>query len=356
MNILVRIPNWLGDCIMTLPALRHLCEALPDANIHLAGRRQFRELFSCQPGVAGFVEAPSSGLGKWIKSMFGARRRFREAGLPERFDMGLQFTSTPATAVWMRRTGAVIRVGYDKNGLRHFLTHPLPCGRTEMSWHYIRYCIWLAKFAESVLTGAEPAAIQQTDSPEGGQIPSLAVSETAKAESRALLEEFGVAGDYAVIAPASTSAAKDWPSAYYRELAAWLNRVPGLPVLVTGGAGQIDACAEIAREQQAVWSVAGKTSLTSFTGLLAGAALFVGGDSGGTHVAAALGRPTLAIFGITNPTRNCPTGLRVRMIGAGSDTNVKLSVPAVGEASRLALAGITPDMVKEKVREILAAS
>lgn len=353
LNILVRMPNWLGDCIMALPAMRHLIDALPDAKIYLAGRRQFRDLFTCQPGVAGFVEAPGHGVDKLIKSMFQINRQFREAGLPERFDLGLLFTNSLWTAIWLLGTGAAARVGYNRNWRRFLLTHPVPCGGVESSWHFIRYYMWLAKFAESVLAEADPKSIRQVDSVESLLIPSLAVSEATRAESAALLKEFGIVGQYAVIAPASAyGAVKDWPPEHYRELVGWLNCERGLPVLVSGGAGQADVCTDIARDQQAAWSIAGRTNLTSFAALIAGATLFAGGDSGGAHVAAALGTPTLVIFGITNPTRTSPTGLRVRMIGAGKDTDVKLSTSEAREAARLALAGITPDMVKEKVREL----
>jgi ADP-heptose:LPS heptosyltransferase len=130
-----------------------------------------------------------------------------------------------------------------------------------------------------------------------------------------------------------------------------LNKEFSLPVVVTGAGGQKAVCDAIAADQANAVSVAGGTDMAEFAGLLAESAAFVGGDSGGAHVAGALGVPTVVIFGITNPTRTRPQGERVAMVGAGEEKDVKLSTPEAREAARAALAAIPPDRVLEAVRE-----
>ena len=348
------MPNWLGDCVMAMPALRHLSEWLPNAKIYLAGRTQFRDLFAAQPGIAGFAEAPSSGLGKLIKGMAGARRFAREAGLPERFDLGLLFTNSLSTAAWMWRLGPKIRIGYDTDCRRLFLTNPAPCGGVEKSWHFVRYYMWLIKFAESLLGETGDVAGKHLESLEEYMTPQLSVGEEAREKARALLADRGIIGRYAVIAPASAyGAVKDWPPEHYRRLVEMLNGELSLPVVVTGAAGQAAVCQSIAEGRKRAINLAGQTSMREFAGLLAEADLFVGGDSGGAHVAGALGIPTVVIFGITNPTRTRPAGRLVTSLGEGEEHDVKLSTPEAREAAAKALAAIAPEAVLAAARETL---
>ena len=146
-DILVRMPNWLGDCVMAMPALRYLVETLPEAKLHLAARQAFRNLLAAQPGVSGFVEAPESGLGKLIKGMCVAKEALQGAGLTNGADIGVLFTNSLSTAAWMWRTGAAVRVGYHLDARSLFLSHPVSCGERERSWHFTRYYLRLAQAA-----------------------------------------------------------------------------------------------------------------------------------------------------------------------------------------------------------------
>lgn len=347
------MPNWLGDCVMAMPALRHLAESIPEARIFLAGREPFRRLFSDQAGVSGFVQAPSSGFGQLMKGMSDTKRYVADAGLPA-IDLGLLFTNSLSTAAWMWRTGATHRVGYDLDCRRFFLTHPVPCGGLETSWHFVRYYLWLATFSESILRESETVRPRQVEPLADYMLPALSVGEESRESAASLLRECGVEGPYAVIAPASAyGPVKDWPPEHYRELVKILNHDFKLPVAVTGGGGQADVCRAIAADQKAAVNLAGRTSLDQFAGLLAGADLFVGGDSGGAHVAGALCVPTVVIFGITNPTRTRPGGTRVRHIGEGESRDVKLSTPSAREKAREALAAIAPDRVAAEAGEAM---
>lgn len=355
LNILIRMPNWLGDCIMALPALHHLGEALPAANIYLAGRAPFRELFLAQRGVAGFVEAPGSGFANLVGGLTATKSAVTQGGVPGPIDVGILFTNSLSTAAWMWRTGAAIRIGYNLDCRRVFLSHPVPCGGVEKAWHFIRYYIWLAKFAESTVSESKDVSRRETRPLGEYFLPELSVGEKGRAQAASLLAGSGFSGRYAVIAPASAyGEVKDWPAAHYRRLVEDLNRRLSLPVVITGGAGQQGVCEAIASGQDAAINLAGKTDLDAFAGLLAGAALFVGGDSGGAHVAAALGVPTLVIFGITNPSRTRPSGKKVREIGRGEDHDVKLSTLEAREAAKSALSAIQPETVLETAIELMA--
>ncbi len=356
LTILVRMPNWLGDCVMAMPALRHICETLPQAKIYLSGRRQFGGLFMSQPGVSGFVEAPGSGLGNLVKGLAGAKRRVRGAGVPMPVDFGLLFTNSLSTALWMWRSGAQRRVGYSLDSRRLFLTDPVPCGGVEKSRHFINYYLWLAQTLESALSEGGETPCRQVAPLADYHYPSICVSDAGRNEAARIAHSLGCAGRYAVIAPASAyGPVKDWPVENYRALVKTLNHEFGLSVLVTGAAAQKDVCQAIADDQKAAYNTAGLTSLDGFLGMLADARAFIGGDSGGAHVAAALSIPTIVIFGITNPSRTRPTGRRVASLGEGAEKDIKLNTPRARAAAKHALASIRPEQVAKKLAALFAA-
>lgn len=356
-NLLVRMPNWLGDCVMALPTVRHLSEALPKARIFLAGRTGFRNFFLAQPGVDGFVPAPDRGLGNLMKGMSATRRFVRDGGIPGGVDVGVLLTNSLSTAAWMWRMGARVRVGYNRDCRRMFLTHPVPCGGVESSWHFIRYYLWLGKFAETVIFDSETASRRFTEPLTDYMTPSLKVDGAARQQAASLLTQLGVGEPYAVLAPASAyGPVKDWPVDHYRELARRLCREKGLSVVVTGAKKQAAACAAVAEGLHGVVNVAGQTSLDAFAGLLAGASLFVGGDSGGAHVAGALGVPTVVIFGITNPGRTRASGRAVVSVGDGEAKDVRLSTSEARAAAQAALEAIVPGRVLAAVEEAMRRS
>ncbi|MDR2391356.1 MAG: glycosyltransferase family 9 protein [Planctomycetota bacterium] len=347
--LLLRMPNWLGDCVMALPALRHLSEALPGTRIFLAGRGRFRDLLAGQPGVAGYIVTPEKGAANLFRSLSGVGKKSTDSTLPRKIDIGLLFTNSFSTAMWVWRIGAKTRIGYRRDCRGLFLTHPIPCGGIEKSWHSVRYYLWLARFAETMIGKSGRAPRREVESTADYLLPRLSVEETDRSAAAETLRQAGTEGRYAVIAPASAyGKVKDWPPEHYRRLVRSLNLDFGLPVVVTGGAEHAAVCAEIAAGQKAVLNLAGKTTLPAFAGVLAGAELFVGGDSGGAHLAAALDVPTIVIFGITNPDRTRQTGARVRIFG-GENRDLDLKTMESREKAARALAAILPESILEAV-------
>lgn len=349
-TVLIRMPNWLGDCVMAMPAVRHLADALPKSRIFLSGREQFRDLFLAQERVAGFVPAPRGGLGGFAESLAGAGEWVSEAG---GVDLGVLFTNSFSTALWLWRTGAKIRLGYNRDCRRLFLTHPVPYGGMEAKWHYVQYCMWLAKCAEAAAFETEKVSRRHLQTQAEYMAPSVRVADAARSGAASLLAESGVTGGYAVIAPASAyGEVKDWPASHWRRLVEMINSDLGLPVVVTGGAGQSGVCGEIADGQKSAVNLAGKTGLDTFAGLLAGAGAFVGGDSGGAHLAAALGVPTVVIFGVTDPSRTSQGGRAVKILGGLPDGGLKLSTDEARRKAKAALAAITPEEVLASIKTL----
>jgi Glycosyltransferase family 9 (heptosyltransferase) len=143
--------------------------------------------------------------------------------------------------------------------------------------------------------------------------------------------------DFIAIHPGSGSPSKNWPASHFAEL---LDGWPGHPFLLIEGPADA-AAAEVLRSRPGA-VVAHDIGVRVLGALLARAGLFVGNDSGVTHLAAAFGAPTLALFGPTDPGLWSPLGPRVRVVRAPDERLDHLRVDAVREAAQALLANFTP--------------
>jgi ADP-heptose:LPS heptosyltransferase len=134
------------------------------------------------------------------------------------------------------------------------------------------------------------------------------------------------------IAPGANWSGKIWPEAKFRELIDTLAaKVDAL--LLLGGQGDAAVCASLARTSRLpVLNLAGKTTLLQAAALLSRAMLFIGNDSGLGHLCAAVGRPTLTLFGPGDPDRYHPWGRQSHWLVA-ADGNIA-SLPPTAVANR----------------------
>jgi heptosyltransferase-2 len=347
------MPNWLGDAVMALPALRYIRESLPRAGLHLAARPGLFDLLGTQPGVDGVIVSPPSAKPALIRCLVGGRRALPEEWAGIAPALGVLFPNSLQSAVWLWRLGARRRVGYALDCRRLFLTDPLVRdGRVEML-HFTRYYLEVAQKAVGIAAAfsdfAPPPILDRSF-----LLPRLGAPESGVEEARRLYAEGGGEGGYAVLAPMSAyGPVKDWPKEHYRQLAKALIDIFGLTPVVTGSAGQRDGCAAVLAGLPGGVNLAGRTSLPGFVGLIAGSRLFVGGDSGGAHVAAALCVPTLVIFGVTNPARTKALGPRVRMLGRGEAGAPDLSQAGIRARAEKALRDIAPAEAVAAIGDLL---
>src|SRR6266851_1181113 len=139
---------------------------------------------------------------------------------------------------------------------------------------------------------------------------SLEVSDVRKDEARALLQRHGVHEDRPVIAlcPGSiNSRAKRWPAENYAVLADRCVDTLGAQILLIGSKEELDVSRQVAdRMHNKPIMLTGKTDIAEVVAVLSVADLLITNDTGPAHIAAALGRPTLVIFGPTNPLTTRP--------------------------------------------------
>ena len=293
-SLLVRATNWLGDAVMTTPALAGVREAFPDARIVLLARPLVAELFRHHPDVDEVMvyELPGRHEG-----LFG---RLRLAGelRRRRFDGALLLQNAFDAALIAFLGRVPERAGYPTDGRRILLTLPVPLTPGILERHEVEY--YLCLLDGLGIPRPVPASLK------------LAVTGEEKEAMTARLALLGIERGAPVVAinPGATyGSAKRWYPERFAAVADHLIEDAGAQGLLFGSAGDRESTAEVGKNaRHPLIDIAGKTNLKEAIALIARCRIFVSNDSGLMHVAGALGIPTIAIFGSTNPVTTSPVG------------------------------------------------
>jgi heptosyltransferase-2 len=293
-RVVVRGTNWVGDSVMTLPALRALRRVLPEAKITLVVRPSAKGIFK----DLRFIDQLLIYDRRTAFSIIPQIREWRQ----QQFDLAVLFQNAFEAALIPFLAGVPLRLGYATEARRPLLTHPLALPEWRSSRHEVFYYLYLIAALEQLLLGTSEICEAVPDA-------SLQISDARKAEAENLLRAYGVREGEPVVAlcPGSiNSRAKRWPAEAYAALADRLMDSQR-QVLLIGSADEADVTREVtSRMQQRPIVLTGKTSLDQITAVLSLVDLVVTNDTGPAHIAAALGRPTLVIFGPTNPLTTRP--------------------------------------------------
>ncbi len=299
MKILVRTPNWLGDAVMALPALRALRNKHMDAEITLLARGWVADLYRRETCADRVMVYPGGGLRGWAERIRLARR-LRRGG----WDWALIFPNSweSALAPWTARIPR--RTGYDRGGRGPLLTNPIPPPRSgEIPPHESFYYLELLR---------RSGVIERL--PESSPILLSGIA-PARSRGAELLASLGLDGPVIGLSPgAQNSRAKQWPAERFIQAAALLAGELGAAVAVFGSASERPlgrhVAAELRRRGVNAINLAGETTLEEFIALAAACRLFLSNDSGSMHVASSLAVPTVAVFGPTEWFATAPAGPR----------------------------------------------
>jgi len=292
-TLVVRAPNWLGDTVMAQPALAGLREAMPEATITVIGR--WAGLLRGQGLADALLSYPAS----------PARRRFARALADARPDLAVVLPNSFEAARAARQWGARRRVGFDTDARGFYLTDRVPL--PEPRRHQVdEYRLLIEALGVTTSTGE----------------PRLRVPDDAAAEAEvdALLGE-GVPrgrGPIGLHLGAAAGPAKRWSPGGWAALADRLSGL-GLPVLLLGGPDDAEA-AEAVRGLVATppHSLVGRDRPALLPHLVSRLRGLVGADTGVAHLAAALGVPTVTLFGPTDPRLTAPRSARARIVAPGA--------------------------------------
>lgn len=279
-NILIRLPNWLGDLLMARPLLHAVRAAHPEARIAAIGTQASRLLERERVWDAWEPWPPEEGRGRGPQQ-----------------DVALVLPPSFSSA-WKLPRGIPQRIGFASEGRSWLLTHALkrPArGEMHLSREYLR-C-------------GEPLGARAIP------LPALAPVADELREAEARKRRMGLDGPHVVVAPgAAYGPAKRWPAERYVELGRRLVK-RGLAVLACGAGEDRPLAEQIAGAiGERARSLAGDTSLAEQLALCATARATVSNDSGLAHLAAATGNRTVVIFGSTSSAWTAPLGERVTVI------------------------------------------
>ena len=309
-NILVRGVNWLGDAIMTTPALIRLRQARPGARITLLTPAKLAELWTGHPAVDAVLQFENG------ESVFHIGRKIRR----HHFDLAIVLPNSPRSAMEAFLGRVPRRLGFRRPWRTWSLTDPCndrtktatirkrsvpeiktlvktqpQKSRTEYptSGHQILDYLFLMQHL-----GADPTPIP----------PALTIDPN---EVRAIRERFGTIESvklFGLNPGAEYGPAKRWPVDRFVETAHRLLKKTNCHWWIFGGLLEVDLAERIAQKlpKQSVHVLAGKTSLRELCAALNACDAVLTNDTGPMHVAAAVGTPVVVPFGSTSPELTAP--------------------------------------------------
>ena len=298
-RVVVRGTNWVGDAVMTVPALRELRRLLPEAHLTLATRPWAKGLFADVDFVDDLLISERRGLGSLVTQVSAWRKG--------RFDLAVIFPNAFEAALIPVLARVPFRVGYATDGRSVLLTNPLPLPEWRRSKHEVFYYLNIIAELERLLNIKQDGKQTVMDKPPEA---FLKISETRQSEGLALLSALGLRNSRPLVGlcPGSiNSRAKRWPAERYATLADSLIETLSAEVVLIGSPDESQVSLDVSRGMRnKVIMLTGQTDLAQLVAVLSRVDLLISNDTGPAHIAAALGRPTLVIFGPTNPLTTRP--------------------------------------------------
>lgn len=298
-RILVLKPCCLGDVLMATAVVEALRRHWPTASIDFAVGRWSRPAVEHHPHLRRLIDCGRVGEGAYSwREWLELARRIR-AG---QYDLCLVLDRSPAMALLPALAGVPWRVGLDSAGRGIALTRRVPVAGLM---HEVDLYL---------------ACVRALGIPTEGARPTFYPTPAARERVRGMIP---AGRSVAVIHPAGGQnpgmalSAKRWPAPRYAEIARRLAQKRQASVIIVGGPGDRELAEEVrhlAGELEHVHNMAGELSFDELGALLERAAVFVGNDTGAMHLAAAVGTPTVAVFGPSDPRRYGPYGAGHRAV------------------------------------------
>jgi heptosyltransferase-2 len=268
-SVVILAPNWLGDAVMALPAIRDVRRHFGAAPLTIAARSPVAALFKAVPGIDRIAVLDSKDTPRLSA------------------DIGILLPNSFRSAWLLKRAGVKERWGYRSDFRSVLLTKAVR--RPKQKVHFGEYYSNL---------------VRQLGVQTGPLTPQLVVPAAVIGSAAKLLKEQGWNTGQSLIGIAPGAAfghAKRWPATRFAELAVQLSQQLGAACVVLGRNEDRDA----ARDIPGI-NLAGRTDLLMLMGVLSHCSALVANDSGALHLAAALGVPVAGIYGPTDERYSAP--------------------------------------------------
>jgi heptosyltransferase-2 len=330
----VRATNWVGDAVMSLPALRALRERFPSARITILAMPWVAGLYGREPFCDALIPWTAARGWRDFSTRFAIARQLRELA----FDCAIIFPNSFDSALAPFLAGIPRRVGFNRDARRWLLTQPIAPiapGDTppHQSFHYLEL------LRRAGLISELPA------------VPNIRLDAAAQARAagRARFADLGLPESVIGVSPgAAFGPAKRWFPERFAEAALTVARRHRAGIAIFGAPDEVAVCDEVKRHvHSAGWivrSFAGQTTLAEFIELAAACAVFLANDSGSMHVVSALGVPNVSIFGSTSAAATGPLGPHSRVLSANLHCSpcFKRECPFLSAAENLACLKAVP--------------
>jgi heptosyltransferase I len=294
MKILIVKLSSIGDIVHTLPTLAAIRKALPDAEISWAVEKSSAEILRGNRLINNLIEIDTRSLrgGKIIENiLLDASKQVRELR-KFKYDVALDFQGLLKSTGIAKLSKAKRTYGFDKANLREPSSRFLLTETIEIpkQIHVIRKNLTLAEKALNIEVPTE-----------NFEFP-IFTDETHQAEAAKIINETGE--NFAILNPAGGWVTKLWHAEKFGQLADKLWEENGLVSVVSTAPNEIDLAQKVLQNSKSGKVLLAQTSLKGFYELAKRAKIYVGGDTGPTHLAVAANAPVVGIFGPTEWWRN----------------------------------------------------
>jgi len=345
-KILIRGVNWIGDAVLTIPAIKAVRKAFPDAYICLLAKPWVAEIFSENPDIDEIIS--------YDEKFNGIMGKFRLAKILRGYCFGtailLQNAFDAAFVTWLARIPE--RIGYKRDCRSFLLTKGISVPEEILGQHQINYYLNIEKSIQN--------NIEETT-------PYIHLSYNEREKARETISS-GLQDPHLPLIGINPGAvygsAKRWPPKNFAEVIMKIINDLNGRVIIFGSHGEADIANKIINEINTlkikrrieygsrIMVMAGKTSIRELAALISECDAFITNDSGPMHMASALYVPTAAIFGSTDPVATGPFGKGHKVITMNLPCSpcLKRECP---EESLACMTEITPDMVFSALNEIL---
>jgi len=304
MRIVIVKLSAIGDVVHALPAMAALRRALPAARLAWVVEKRAAEILRDSPAIDELIEIDTRA---WRKQMISRATiteiRERIAGIrgDTGIDLAIDFQGLLKSGLVIKATQARRRVGFESADLReplsrHFLTEQVCVSQFK---HVIDKNLALARAAVAGLAENDRAAF-------GSTLHEFPIAVSAADERFAEEAANKQAARFAILNPGGGWPTKLWAAERFGELADHLFERHGVVSYITFGPGEAKLAQAVASQARSGAAQVIASTLKQFVALARRASLFVGGDSGPLHLAAAAGTPIVGIYGPTSPSRNGP--------------------------------------------------
>ena len=292
-RVLIRGTNWIGDVVMTLPAVAAIRMTWPGARLSVLAKPWVAEVYRRSSDVDEVILFEEPGCHAGIGGKWRLAAELRQY----RFDCAILLQNAIEAAIIARLAGIPFRAGYNTDGRGFLLTHSVRRTSAIRGIHQIDYYLEMVR-----ALGCLPA----------GRSVHLHPVRDDDGVSKKLLNEWGIRPGHPLIGLAPGAAygpAKKW---FPERFAAVVDRLiddTGAQAILFGSDGDRESTAAVRKNaRHPLIDIAGRTNLREAIALISRCDLFISNDTGLMHIAGALGIPMVAIFGSTNPKTTSPAG------------------------------------------------